>query len=362
MNLLMFGMSSYPGGVESYIRNVFLNEFFSEKMNITFVCYEDKLAYSDEINSLGYKIEFVPNLKRDPLGYRRAVSNIYKTQKIDAVYVNMLNSSNSVPIDLAYKYGVEKIILHSHCTSLQNKGLKYILHKLNKNKCDKKATVRLACSDDAARWLFNVEKNDVKIIPNAIDTEKYRYDGNARNTIREKYCISDDEILLGSVGRFGPEKNNIFMLQILKKAIDSGMNAKLMLVGDGALREEIEGFVKDNALEEKVVLTGTITDPYHIYSAFDIFLFPSLFEGFGIAALEAQSCGLKCFCSDRLSRSLNVTGAVEYLPISNGADIWYNAIKQNTSPLDRNAMNEAVAKSEFNIEIQKHYIAELIYG
>ncbi len=363
MKLLMFGMSSYPGGTENYIRNIFFNESVSERISIDFITYEEDLAYSDEMQSLGYRVLHVPHLKRKPLGYFKAVSRIMRSERYDAVYVNMLCAANPLPIYFAKANKTPQIILHAHSNSTVKGAVRGILHKLCRGYCDRAATLRLACSQDAAKWLFD-QKNTacrIEIIPNAIDTEKYSFSNEHRTKIRESFGIGD-ELLLGSVGRLAPEKNDMFMLDILRCISDRGIPARLMLIGDGALRPAIEERIRELDLSDKVILTGTVIDPYKFYSAFDRFLFPSLFEGFGISALEAQSCGARVFCSDTLSRELDVTGSVRYLPLSQGAGLWADEILKDHDRSRTNEMNSKIEASPYNIKNQRERVMELIYG
>ncbi len=364
MKVLMFGMSSYPGGTENYIRNVFFHHDCSEKIQIDFITYQVDLAYSDEMEAFGYRVLRVPHLKQHPIAYFRAVSRILKEQAYDAVYINMLCAANPLPVYFAKKNKVPQIILHAHSNSTIKGLTRRVLHRLCRGYSDKAATLRLACSAEAARWLFN-EKNTaspIEIVPNAIDTDKYCFSTAHREELRGRYEIREDELLLGSVGRFGPEKNNLFMLDILEKLLERRAPAKLMLVGDGSLRAAIEAKIAERHLEDRVILTGTVIDPYPYYSAFDCFLFPSSFEGFGISALEAQSCGLPCYCSDTLSEELNVTHTVQYLPLSAGAEHWANVILQNKNPPDRHRLNVSVKESRYNIATQRNSVGELIYG
>ncbi len=364
MKLLMFGMSSYPGGTENYIRNIFFHTACSSKIQIDFITYEDDLAYSNEMPNFGYRVIKVPHLKRHPIGYFKAVSRVMREQRYDAVYNNMLCAANPLPVYFAKRDKTPRVILHAHSNSTVSGGARGILHKLCKGYCDKAATLRLACSVPAAEWLFCADNksSDVEIIPNAIDTDKYSFSADSRTKIRNKYGIKDGELLLGSVGRFGPEKNNLFMLDILKSMLDKNISAKLMLVGDGALRDQIEQRISELGLSDSVIFTGTVIDPNEYYSAFDKFLFPSSFEGFGIAALEAQSCGLKCYCSDSLSGELNVTGSLKYLPLSSGADRWAEEIIGSKDESTPDEMNGIVKKSDYNIENQRNRVLELIYG
>ena len=114
MRILMFGMSSYPGGIENYIANYFLCEEFSKDIVIDFVTYEDKLAYQEEIKKYGHNVIRVPHLKRNPLGYAKTVKKILKANDYDCVYVNMLSAANILPVMYATKAHVSKIVAHAH--------------------------------------------------------------------------------------------------------------------------------------------------------------------------------------------------------------------------------------------------------
>ena len=364
MKILMFGMSSYPGGIENYIVNYFCDKKFASENKIDFVTYENKIAYENKILECGYGIKYVPHLKKNPLGYRRKISRLLK-ENYDCVYINMLSAANKIPIVLAKKSNITNIIIHAHANSTVKGFLRHTLHFFNKKYCDKNATKRLACSNESAKWLFNFNNNNNKIIivPNAIDVKKYRYSSKFRNEIREKYLIKSDELLLGSVGRFGPEKNNEFMIDILNYLLQKGIRTKLMLVGDGAMREALIKKIYLLGISDSVIFTGTIINPYKYYSAFDVFLFPSLFEGFGIAALEAQAAGLRCFCSNTLSSELNVSNTICYLNLKNGTEFWGNKIIEDITQakLDRIEINEKLLESDYNIEKQIERLKKILY-
>lgn len=364
MKILMFGMSSYPGGIENYIVNYFCNQQFSNENKIDFVVYENDIAYKEKILECGYGIKYVPHLKKKPIAYRKAVKNLLK-KEYDCVYINMLSAANKLPVTLAKKSGIKKIILHAHSNSTVQGVLRRVLHHINKNYCDRIATKRLTCSYDAASWVFNLDnkKNEIITIPNAIDVQKYKFSESFRNEIRRKYQIGENEFVLGSVGRLGPEKNNGFMIDILKCLLDKDINAKLLLVGDGTQKEVLIEKAKKMDIYAHVIFAGTIIDPYKYYSAFDIFLFPSQFEGFGIAALEAQSSGLRCYSSDTLSSELNVSKTLRYLDLKAGPEFWSETIISDykQGKLNPEVLNSSIAKSNYNIQRQIERIKEILY-
>ena len=357
MKILMFGMSSYPGGIENYIANYFLCEEMAKEVSIDFVTYENTLAYKEKINDCKYNIKTIPHLKKHPLRYIRAVKKLLKENRYDCVYVNMLSAANIIPIKYASKYRVEKIVAHAHANSTVNGFLRNFLHRRNKKSCKKKANVRFACSKEAGEWLFDEEPYE--IIPNAIDSVRFSFSAKNREEIRKKYGVLDDTFLIGHVGRFADEKNHTFLIDVLdslKQTIKSPI--KLMLVGDGADRGAIEEKVEHLGLKEEVVFVGTSNETEKYYSAFDCFVFPSIFEGFGMAALEAQVSGLTCFCANGLSNELDLFGRVKFLGLDIGANAWAEHIALEI--LKKTDRKDIKIPARFDINHQRGKMLEIL--
>lgn len=358
MHILMFGMSSYPGGIENYIYNYFVNEQMSSEHTVDFITYESTIAYEDKLKENGYAVHRVPHLKKNPFGYFKAVKRLIREKKYDCVYVNMLTAANVLPIVLADMFGVKKIILHAHANSTIHGFVRRFLHNFNKGYCNKKATMRLACSADAGRWIFG--DNEFSVIPNAIDCTKFSYSAQARNEIRDSLGIGHDQLVIGHIGRIAEEKNHLFMLDVLKEILKIKPDAKMIFVGDGYLLDAVKNKAEEMQLQNSLIFYGTTDKANKIYSAFDYFIFPSAFEGFGMAALEAQSCGLKVFCSDTLSQELNVTGSMTYLSLLSTPGVWASEII-NAEKADPAALNDAVKNSDYNIEKQIKRLSGLLY-
>lgn len=352
----MFGMSSYPGGIENYIVNYFCHPSFpSDRIHVDFITYEDSIAYEDRLTEKGYHVYRVPHLKKNPIGYFQKIRAIAKDNNYDAVYVNMLTAANALPVFIAKQLKVNSIILHAHASSTISGALRRTLHNINKGWCNKSATLRFACSDEAGAWLF--DNDEYTVIPNAIDPDRFTPSTQRRNIVRSKYGITDDTLLIGHIGRFATEKNHAFMVDVLKAILDSGNHAKLMFVGDGYTKDAVQQKVKDDGLADSVIFVGTSSETERYYPAFDVFLFPSTFEGFGMAALEAQSCGVLCYCSDTLSPYLNVSGKNISLSLRETPRYW--AIEIVNHPIvDSKEMNQAIRQSSFNIENQIRKLSE----
>ena len=216
--------------------------------------------------------------------------------------------------------------------------------------------MRFACSKEAGKWLF--DNQTYNVIPNAIDAKRFAFSNADRELIRQEYNISSNEFVLGHVGRFGEEKNHTFLIDVFTAYQEKMGNARLMLVGDGVHREEIQEKVKSLGLADKVSFVGTTNETEKYYSAFDCFVFPSIFEGFGMAALEAQACGLQCFCSKTLSPELNVTGRVDFLDLLDGAEAWVNYIAAKA--LGNTDRSEKIELGNFDIEKQRKNMVGLL--
>lgn len=358
--ILMFGMSSYPGGIENYIKNYFCNHQFAEHFKIDFITYEDKLAYQNDIAFCGHDVLKVPHLKRKPMQYYQAVKKIMAEGQYDYIYVNMLSCANCIPIFLAVQNHVKNIVLHAHASGTVG-ALRNILHRLFKKYCCRHASVRLACGNKAGEWVFG--KQDCIIIPNAIDASRFLFDDATRQNIRKKLNVSEDEIVLGHVGRFAPEKNHLFLLETFDAWLRQGNDSsKLLLIGDGGAKQQIVQHVKQKGLQDRVIFYGSTQDTAKLYTAFDYFLFPSTFEGFGMSVLEAQASGRRCLVADTLPKAVDVTGNVQFLPIDKGVTPWITALENSADPIDPIQMNKAVAESKYNISKQVARLVKLLDG
>lgn len=153
----------------------------------------------------------------------------------------------------------------------------------------------------------------------------------------------------GHIGRFSKQKNHKFIIEIFKKYKDMNNNSKLILVGDGKLRKKIEKQIKKMNLQNDVILTGNRDDSERLYSAFDILLFPSLFEGMSLVMLEAQAEGLPILCSNTIDRDTNITDTIEFMDLTQKAEEW--AEKINRIKEIRNLNNNMILRqTDYNIE------------
>ena len=207
-----------------------------------------------------------------------------------------------------------------------NNPIKRFINLLSMKHISSVATDLWACSKGAGEWLYGKNNNRVVIIKNAIDIERFAFNLAHRNKIRQQYKITD-EFVIGHSGRLSHQKNHKFLLQIFNEILKINSKSRLLLVGDGELREELINLANDLAIQEKIIFAGNKKNVNEYYSAMDVFVLPSFFEGLSVSLLEAQCNGLHCICSDILSEESNVTG-IDKLNLKLPPERWAQVIMQ----------------------------------
>lgn len=356
MKVLQIGLSCSRGGIETMIMTYF-RALQPKGITFDFVdIYGDGLAFSEEIEALGGTIYRLPNYKKHPFRAKRMLRKIIADYEI--VHINMLSAANLLPFHAARKNG-RTPILHSHNTGTEG-IVRKVLHKINFRKIKRAKTVRLACSNLAGEWLFG--SSSFEVIPNAVDCDKFEFHGEDRAKVRSQYEIADGTLLLGFVGRLNAQKNPLYLLDILKAVLEKGLDAKLVLVGDGELRQDIETAAETGNIRDRVIFVGNQADIASYYSAMDIFLLPSTYEGLGIVAIEAQANGLPCLLSDRVPEEVIASNRVSFLSIDGNAAEWADKIKEESAkPFAR---NNSVRGTQYDIncsaELLKRVYCDLI--
>lgn len=340
IRVLQFGMSDNYGGIEAFIMNYY-RALDRTKIQFDFAKSnrDIKLAYEDEILKLGGKIYYTPviGLKSGYHALKKAWIDFYSSIKVDEIHFNTVALMNMYAIRFAKQAGIH-VHVHAHPSTYDSDFSCWIKARVlyNRKAVHKYADTLLACSDDAGRWMFG---SGYKVIPNSIDCEKFRFNGKVRKEIREKYGLNNSFVML-HIGRLSVVKNQIFLLRVLQEVKKEKPNAKLLLVGLDVLNGAIQKKAKEMGLGNDVIFPGMVREPEAFYSASDIFLFPSLSEGFGIAPIEAQANGLRVIVSDKLVDTINATGTVRYLSIGDNrhgaaSELWAFEIISNYERLKR---------------------------
>ena len=256
---------------------------------------------------------------------RKQVLNYFNTlRKIckgyDVVHVHANSATSVLELLAAKKAGVPQRIHHNH-----NSNTKYpFLNKVLRPLFVYSYTDAIACSEAAGEWLFG--KGKYIVLPNAIDIEKFKFNLHVRKRIRDEFKINEDEFVIGHVGKFVEAKNHGFLVEIFSKYHSKHPNSKLLLVGDGILRTQIESCIKNSGCADAIILAGLRSDISDLVQAFDVFVFPSIHEGLPLSVLEAQSSGLPCIISSNIDKKVAVGCDVVIKDLSDGDESWAEAI------------------------------------
>lgn len=313
------------GGVEAMLMNYYRHIDKTKIQFDFFVDADSPCPFKDEIESLGGKIYYIPPYTKLH-SYNKTLKKLLKENNYKIIHSH-INTLSIFPLRIAKKVGIPVRIAHSHSTANKKEILRSLVKYLLRPFSKIYPNYYFACSNYAGKWLFGnkaYKKGKITVINNAIEMDKFRFNLDKRNELRDKFKISDSDILLGNVGRFVDQKNQIFLIHLLNLLVKANNNYKLILVGDGPNKEKIINEINKYDLASKVILTGNVLEPYNYYNAMDIFVSPSLYEGFSIVSLEAELNGVACILSSNITREIKILDSLCFLPLN--IDDWYNQI------------------------------------
>lgn len=319
------------GGAETFIMNVYRN-IDRSNYQFDFIVYDDEEGEFDtEIKSLGGRIFYVTSPEKNILKYLKDFYAICRREKFDVIHshVHHFSGINSI---VAKILGIKVIISHSHTTISDKAGSIPIklYRKIMTKFINTFSTNLLACSDEAAKALFkNYNNKKISVINNGIDIGKFVKNNYSKEECREKLGLPKEAYIIGNVGRFRSEKNHKFMINLFKYINERNSNVFLVFVGNGDLMEGIKKEVDKLGLNKNIIFLGMRQDIDIVLKSFDVFIFPSLYEGLGIAVIEAQASGLKCVVSDNVPKAVDLTGNVKFLSLNDDMEKWYYELINN---------------------------------
>lgn len=325
--LYILGCAMKHGGTEAFIMNYYRN-FDHNKLQIDFIYQGNESGvYDEELLSYGSRIYHVPHKLQDPLGFSRAIASIIRENGYKVVHSH-IDAMNSWPLAIAKWNGVPYRIAHSHSSGIHGTGSNNVLKKIAGNVSRKLltsiATDFYSCGEEAGLYLFGpslMEAGCVRIVNNAIDLQAYTYDPEKRAALRKAFHIGE-ELVIGHVGRLSEVKNHKKLLEVFACCLKQEPSVKLMLVGDGPLMEPLQQQAADLGIRDHVIFTGARNDVKDLLNVFDLFVFPSLFEGLSVVAIEAQANGLPCLFSDTIDKKTAVTPSVNWMPLESASEQW----------------------------------------
>lgn len=283
----------------------------------------------EELASIGCKLSYLKCNKLSNLfAIFKECDSFFRSNYYDIVHSHF-NQIDYVLFMAAKKNGINNLISHSHNSKLSDSKFKAIRNRILFLGVPRLATVWAACSTVAGECLFGSTFNSSEkkyIIHNGVDCKKYRYDSKNRVLIREEFGYSDSDIVIGHVGGFREQKNHEFLIRLFKELHVRNSNYKLLLVGDGKLKESIKQQVIQYGLTQAITFAGTRDDVSTILSGIDLFILPSFYEGLPVVGIEAQANGLACVFSDTISREVDLASKNYFISLKEGVTTWCDRI------------------------------------
>lgn len=349
------------GGAESRIMELYRN-MDRKKVQFDFLVHTDKEGhYSAEIRELGGKIYSVPRFNvKNYHAYRNALVRFFAEHNDYAAIHGHMTSTAAIYLPIAKKAGIPMTIAHARSAGV-DKGVKGLVTKIIRLPLKKRADYLLTCSKEAGVAVYGekaVRQGKVWTIPNAIDTERFRFNSSVREKMLQELGLAN-KFVIGHVGRFGFMKNHAYLIEIFYELCKLHDDVALVLIGKGELEQEIRQKVQDFGIAEKVYFLGTRSNVEDYYQAFDYFVFPSVFEGLPGSVAEAQAAGLHCLVSDKVTREAALTDLAVYRSIDEPPIEWAKEIQKNAKDamIRRDTRQDIMGKG-FDVRMQAKQMAE----
>lgn len=349
MNICCFCEEWGDGGIESFLLNILEHMDLSHIELDIIVARKKSEFYMPRVHALGVDFIELSGNPRRLWKNHTAFKEILRNKQYDIVYLNIYQALSLLYARDAKLTGITMRIAHSHNTALRKsatKPLKLMIHNISKKLFMRYATEYWACSESAAHFMFP-KSSKYLYVPNGIEIERFVFQPERREQFRRELGIAG-RFVVGNVGRLCYQKNQEFLLKVIYELHHNLPNVMLMLVGDGEDQANLKKEARNLGVESYVVFFGTTDDVPLLLWTMDVFVFPSRFEGLGIATIEAQAAGLPVLCSDRVPPEAGIKGLAEFLPLSAGAKVWAERLYRMSDDKRRNS-TEMIAQAGYDI-------------
>jgi len=319
------------GGIESFINNILWHMNLSDlKIDIVVEVLKESV-FTKDIETLGITFHELSGSQKKRIKNYLLFTKLLNEQKYDVIHLNIFQALPLIYLLEAKRKSIPVRIAHSHNTMLRHnrtRMLKMGIHRFASYLFAKNATDLWACSADAAKFMFPtmlLRKKTYQFIPNGIDLQRFQFNEAERRNIRKQLQL-ENTFVVGNVGRLCRQKNQSFLIDVFAQIHAENASARLLLIGEGEALTELKQKVARLSITDAVIFYGTTFHVEKLLWAMDVFVFPSIFEGLGIATIEAQAAGLPTICSDRIPKEALASSLALQIPLDAPADLWRTAI------------------------------------
>lgn len=356
------------GGAETVAMNIY-RYIDREKFEFHYLVYGTTIGeYEEEVKELGGKVIHMNYLPKDLSKYKKQLKQIVNRYgPYDIIHTHMM-FHNGIVLKSAKELGIPIRISHAHSTNNGGdvKGIikliiRYVYIYLSRIWIRNNAIEYIACGKMAGDYLYGkrfFEKNGI-LIKNGVNLDKYKYNNIIRQLMRNQYNLNGKKVY-ACIGHFERVKNQEFVIRVFERISKNNINARLVLLGEGKLKKHIQNLVKELNLVNKVLFTGNVNNVNEWMQAIDFLLMPSLYEGVPVTLIEAQAAGLKCFVSNRISKEVDITKTIKFIPLENSIEEWVGIDKEDKDYI-RDVDLKQLVKSGYDIKANIQIIEEEYY-
>lgn len=346
------------GGIQSFLMNLY-RQLDRDLIQFDFlVHYTEKQFYDDEILALGGKI-YRLTFREDKnfFKYLRDLQKFFNEHKEYEIIHGHMDSLGLFYLKMAEQAGIPMRIAHSH-TVIRPENFKKKLRSIFNRKFKTHANILCACSKEAGVYMF--EDSPFHILKNPVDINRFSYNPMVREKVRHQYGL-EKKFVVGNVGRLTEAKNQKFVLDVTYEILKQKKNLMCLIVGEGELQTQLYQYAKDLGIDSYVKFVKPVKNIEDFYQAMDCFLMPSLYEGLGIVAIEAQISGLPVVCSDRVPESACVTDISISIPLENSKKQWADQVLEMCKDYVRQGYEKQMRDSGYDVKDVMQELLE-IYG
>lgn len=361
MKILHISSALDGGGVDRYIYNYCLR--ISDNSYDFMVFNEKEGILEKELANNGGKIFHLPPMRNGLINYYKSIKKVLESNHYDIIHSH-LGYKSVIALYCAKKRNIKVRIAHAHIAYEPESLLKRVIRKILTHMTMKYATDLFACGKLAGKWMWGKKKlqnNEIFIHNNAINIERFSYSADARLRKKIELGLNNNSKIYGNVGRLSFQKNQVFLLHVFKKICDLEPNSILLLVGRGEDENKLIDLAKKLNIIDNVKFLGVRNDVYELLNVMDVFIFPSIYEGFPFTIIEAQCNGLPILLSDTITKDSIITQNVFILPINNDEENYLNWAKTaiTISNFKRNLDGaDQIRKAGFDINIETEKLKE----
>lgn len=346
--ILFIEATELKGGIETFLLNTckYINK---SKYELTVLADCEKCSIEKELKDIGVKIRHIHSLKNSVFGYFRDLWRVIDPKEYDIVHINKNSMSEPFALLICKVKRISHIVVHSHNTQPTANASAHVLHNIFRTLLIGKKIIRVACSEQAAEWMFGDGRSNCLILKNGIELDRYAFNADVRKRVRDQLNVRNDEIAICSVGRLCEQKNSLFMIDIISSLVKINAKVKFFMIGSGELEKQVKEKVQKLQLESSVFFLGKRNDVNELLQGMDLFLMPSLHEGLPIAAVEAQAASLPLLISDTVDKGVRLLDSTEFEKLSASPSVWAEHCLTLIDSTERRDTQNDIRKSGYDV-------------